>query len=121
VKTAPEHYNRLIPPGSLRGLRSESASLEAGRSLGEKLRESVEILRRFEVDYELRTTVAPGIVGPQDMASILPLLPGALRYQLKAFRGGSVLDPSYADTIPPSEAGMEEMRSIAAESGVPCL
>jgi len=138
LKTAPELYGRLLaddPPDSLRpevrtGLRSHEGLSDstgprdpsrAAGALGERIRSSVEVLRRQTTPYELRTTAAPGIVGPQEIADILPLLSGAQRYVLKAFRGGETLDPGWKDAEPPSDELMNRMCAMAAESGVPCV
>ena len=67
VKTSLRHYRRV-------GLA------------GETFRESLEVVRRSGVPYELRTTAAPNVVGDEDIEHILQLLDPAERYVLAQYR-----------------------------------
>ncbi len=117
IKTAPMLYGRLLGPNS-----DENQKTERGRAAGEKVLACIELLRRSGIPYELRTTVAPGIVGIDEMGEILSLLPGARRYIIKPFRGGDTptLDPGFASLPAPSEEELKEMCSLAEQSEVPC-
>ena len=137
LKTAPGLYWRLLSGTSPGRTRTElrigrtghddllasthtGDLLRAGEELGERIRRSVEVLRRWSVPYELRTTVAPGIVATGEMEEIVTLLPGARRYVLKAFRGGTTLDPEWSNAESPSDELMNRLCELAAASGVPC-
>lgn len=114
LKTDPDRYHRLLPQ------EEPSGSASTGQ-FGEAVRRSIEWLRESGVPYELRTTVAPGIVDESDLRAMLPLLPGARRYVLTPFRPGTNLDPKYAAMPVPESAYMEHLVQIASTSGVPCV
>jgi pyruvate formate lyase activating enzyme len=114
LKTDPDRYHRLLPQAE------PSGSPSTGR-LGEAVQRSIEWLRESGTPYELRTTVAPGIVDEADLRAMLPLLPGARRYILTPFRPGTNLDPEYAAMPAPESAYMERLLQIARTSGVPCV
>lgn len=125
LKTSPSRYELLLGGGSFGRKRTgDTLPGENGDdrkpSIGERIRTSVEYLRRSGRTYELRTTVAPGIIGKEDMEEILPLLPGALRYVITSFRGGTTLDPSWANKPSPGEELLEILCEMAASSGVTC-
>jgi pyruvate formate lyase activating enzyme len=135
IKTAPDLYDTLLtgrrrngsllsgrPPADDEGDLSNADGGPARQAggLGEKVRLSVEVLRNSGVPYELRTTVVPGIAGPGEMPAILTLLPGAERYVLTPFRGGTTLDPTFAALDPPSCETMQNMLSIAENGGIRC-
>ena len=114
LKTDPDRYDLLLPQGPNPGDK------EAG-SAGRALRRSVNWLRSSGIDYELRTTFAPGIVGEKELQAMLPLLQGAKRYVLTPYRPGRTLDPGYSETPAPDYAQMERFLKIAETSGVPCV
>ena len=102
LKTDPEKCDTLLGPNASTQL-----------STAAKIRASVEYLKTSGVPYELRTTVVPGIVGPDELQTMLPLLQGCRRYRLTPFRRGETLDPAFADLAPPSDALMAQMHQIA--------
>jgi pyruvate formate lyase activating enzyme len=123
IKTAPKLYGRLLDTAPRQKHRDHKELQTArGRALGEKVPASIELLRRFGLPYELRTTVAPGIFAVEEMREILPLLPGARRYVIRPFRGGNTptLDPGFASLPSPKEEEMQELCALALQSGVPC-
>ncbi len=101
VKTAPDNYRRVSADG------------------GEFLR-SLAILRESGVAYELRTTVAPGVVTYEDIVAIAEMLrPGEL-YYLVQFRPGNTLDPLQAETTPYSPTQLAEWQKTIANTGTDC-
>jgi pyruvate formate lyase activating enzyme len=61
------------------------------------VQESLEIVRRMAPDYEVRTTVAPGL-GPEDLEAIAREVAGAKRYVLQPFfvpQGKGLVDESW--------------------------
>ncbi|HAF70045.1 MAG: anaerobic ribonucleoside-triphosphate reductase activating protein [Acetothermia bacterium 64_32] len=63
-----------------------------------RVRKSVQVLREGAPDYELRTTVAPGL-SEADIEAIAQAVRGAKRYVLQPFfvpRGKGLIDPSWA-------------------------
>lgn len=111
VKTAPSLYGKVLP-------NDDPAK---GIEMGQNVVASVGILRRSRMPYELRTTMAPGIVGLSEMPAIAELLPGARRYVIQPFRGGGTLDPAYARVPPPSEQTLKEACRIASAKNVECI
>ena len=84
LKTAPDHYRRV-------------------GGGGEAVLESLAVLRGSGVAYELRTTVAPQVLGDEDMTAIIELLEAEERYAIAQYRPtGSEqrsLDPYAPETL----------------------
>lgn len=80
LKTAPSRYS-LVAPG------------QAGA--GEALLASLRIVRESGAAYELRMTLAPGIVSPDDLEELLDILDPRDEVVLQAFRPGGCLDPAW--------------------------
>ena len=80
LKTVPERYPLLAP-----GL--------AGA--GQKVLESLEVLRRSGAEYEIRITCAPGFAGPEEADGLAALLERGDRVVLQEFRPGGCLDPAW--------------------------
>jgi len=79
--------------------------------------ETISLLRRSDIDYELRTTVAPGLAAA-DIEEIASWIAPAKRYVLQAFRvpgdeGKRLLDPSWA-----KRPALEETEIRSAWEGV---
>ena len=91
IKSSPEGYSRA-----------------AGCNIDtEKIKESVDFLLSGAVDYEVRTTVAKGVVLPEDMEGIGQLIKGAKRYFLQGFvDSGDILGEGVG---PYSKEEMESM------------
>ncbi len=109
LKTTPEQYGRLGPVGAV------------ATTAAERIHRSLSILRgrrrEGRGDYELRTTVAPGLVGEQDFRVMAELLQEGERMVLAPFRGGTTLDPTYGETSPPTPEEMARYAAILRESG----
>jgi len=83
--------------------------------LFEKVKESVKILSSSNVDYELRTTVVPGLVDQEDVISIAERIKGARKYVLQQFVPKVTLDKQYGKIEPYSKAQLEEMKEKIAD------
>lgn len=105
LKTVPEKYDTLLCPTM---------------NTGTKIKASVAYLKNAGIPYEFRTTVVPGIVGPEELKSMLPLLRGAEKYVLTPFRPGSTLAADYSTLKPPSEEYIQQLCKMLAEQGIPC-
>ncbi len=104
IKTSPEKYPMLSP------VQDES--------LPDKIRQSVEIIKKSGIEHEFRTTVAPGIVDKKDIQEICKLLPGAQYYVLAGYVPGHTLDPDFTqDTY--TKRQLEEMADIVRAAGIP--
>ncbi|MCK4618110.1 anaerobic ribonucleoside-triphosphate reductase activating protein, partial [Candidatus Aerophobetes bacterium] len=75
-----------------------------------KVKESVKILLSSNIDYELRTTVVPGLVDQEDLISIARGLEGIRKYVLQQFVPKITLDKQYEKIKPYSKDKLEEMK-----------
>lgn len=75
-----------------------------------KLRESIELLKQGEVEYEFRTTLIREVHTPEILETMRDTLSGAKRLYLQTFRGGTVLNPTFRDY---HAFTLEEMQGIA--------
>ena len=80
-----------------------------------KVTESVDILLEVDsgVDYELRTTVVPGLIEEEDILTIARQIKGAKRYVLQQFLSRTTLDKQYERLKPYSKEVLEKMRKRA--------
>jgi pyruvate formate lyase activating enzyme len=85
LKTAPDRYGEL-------GWRGGDAE--------ERLRQSVTHLIESNRDHELRTTVVPTLVGPEELSRMAVLAKGVRRWILQPYRRGRTLDPDWSDLTP---------------------
>jgi pyruvate formate lyase activating enzyme len=79
------------------------------------VKESLKILLSSNVDYELRTTVVPGLVDQEDVISIARGLEGARKYVLQQFAPQVTLDKQYEKIEPYSKDQLEEMKEKIAD------
>ncbi|GFN22127.1 MAG: anaerobic ribonucleoside-triphosphate reductase activating protein [Thermoanaerobacteraceae bacterium] len=72
------------------------------------VKESVNLLKNSRTAYEFRTTMVPGLLSEEELLALGPLLAGARRYVLQAFRpADSVINGYYRDIPPCSEATLK--------------
>ena len=102
VKAPPEKYARLAGRPDLDVARIE---------------ESLRLLRERDVAYELRTTVVPGLLDGDDVATIARWIAGAERYVLQQFRGHNTLDPALTNATPYSPARLWQIADRARAHG----
>jgi pyruvate formate lyase activating enzyme len=62
-----------------------------------KVRESIELLKRGDVEYEFRTTLIREVHTPAILETMRDTLSGAKRLYLQTFRSGITLDPAFKD------------------------
>jgi pyruvate formate lyase activating enzyme len=60
----------------------------------ERIKLSVELIRRSGLDYEFRTTVVPGLHAEKDFREIAEWLDGSKKYYLQKYREVTILDPN---------------------------
>jgi len=82
-----------------------------------RLEESIRLIRDSGVDYEFRTTVAPGFVDEAAVDEMGRLIEGARRWAFQQYQNRNILDPSFAERRPLTP---EKIRAMAmrAESHV---
>jgi pyruvate formate lyase activating enzyme len=76
------------------------------------IRKSVELIKNSGIDYEFRTTVAPGVVEREDIELIGKWLKGVKKIALQQFRNQKVLDKSFETVQPYSEETLKEFKKI---------
>lgn len=80
-----------------------------------KVKESVKILLSSNIDYELRTTVVPGLVDQEDLISIARSFGSVKKYVLQQFVPKITLDKQYEKIKPYSKDKLEEMKEKIAD------
>jgi pyruvate formate lyase activating enzyme len=78
-----------------------------------RIEESVRLISSSGMEHEFRTTVVPGIVGPEDVEEMAKLIAGAKKYILQQFRPQVTLDPHYREIAPYPARTLLEMAKAA--------
>lgn len=86
----------------------------------EAVRESISIIRAGGVEHEFRTTVVPGIVGPEDVPSMAGALGEGALWYLQQYKPEPTLDPAYSTLEPYHPSVLEEMAERARGMGLDC-
>ncbi len=79
----------------------------------EKIKESIDILMKGDIDYEFRTTVCPAYLKKEDIVDMARAIAGAKRYVLQQFRPGECLDPKLNKIRPYPVEHLSEMAELA--------
>ncbi len=79
---------------------------------GDRVAESLEVLRRRYIPFEIRITCAPGVFDKTDAQELGPFLSPSDRVYLQRFRPGGCLDPSYDARDPYSEVELAELLAL---------
>lgn len=96
-KTAPSAYGRVAP---------------ALPDAADRVLASLAALRASGRPFEVRITCAPGIVGMEELAQMLPHLRPDDSVVLQAFRPGGCLDPSWDEREAYGPAALERMLEL---------
>ena len=82
-------------------------------------KESVEIIKNSEIEYEFRTTVIKWIHIDEDIRAIVNQVHGARKYVLQNYRSGEVLDAEFQG-LPFTPTELYSFQSIAAHEVKSC-
>ena len=74
---------------------------------------SVDIIKNSGLGYVFRTTLVPGLVGPEDIKQICQMLNGAKIYQLQQFIPLNTLDSHYLEKKPYRREEVQGLAKIA--------
>ncbi len=74
------------------------------------IRTTIELLTRSGIDHEFRTTVLPDLITESDLIAIGGIIKGARRWAIQNFQPTKVLDPSYQNRSPYTEAELERFK-----------
>ncbi|MCQ2603641.1 MAG: anaerobic ribonucleoside-triphosphate reductase activating protein [Spirochaetia bacterium] len=104
IKTAPEKYSLLLG--------------NSDPSLAEKIIESADIIKKSGIHHEFRTTLAPGIVGADDIKKICDIIKGTELYVLAGYVPGHTLDPDFTQ-FPYTAEQYDKMAEIVRNAEIP--
>jgi len=77
-----------------------------------KIKSSVDIIRKSDVDYEFRSTVLPRIHSKEDIIKIGEWLKGSKRFFLQDFRNEKTIDPGFQKEKGFEKKELEELKKI---------
>ena len=86
-----------------------------------RIQESLSILRSSGVAHELRTTVVPGIINPEDMDALAKFIAGDSPYALQQYRPEGVLRPEFQGLTPYPISILEKMAARLCALGIPAI
>jgi pyruvate formate lyase activating enzyme len=96
IKIAPEN-------SAYQNLMTEGITMD-------KIKESVEFLKRGNLDFEFRTTVVDTVHKKEDFLEIAKWIGGKdIKYYLQAFVAQKTIDPEFEKVKPPSKQFLEEI------------
>jgi len=78
----------------------------------EKIKKSIENIKRGGIFYEFRTTVVPGLIEEKDIEKIGKLVKGAELFSIQQFRPIKTLDKKYEKITPYSKERLLKMGKI---------
>lgn len=78
----------------------------------EKIKESVELIKNSDIDYEFRTTVVPDLYDEKDALAIAHWLKGAKKYCIQQFRSERTLDPAIKNQKPYKEEELQRFLEL---------
>lgn len=83
-----------------------------------KVRKSMDVLFRGNIDFELRTTMVPEIVGEEDIVFNLQFIPSGVRYILQQFSPDNAMDPWIRTLSPYTKEELEKILKRIRERGM---
>lgn len=95
---------------------NEKYSLATGRKVNvEIIKESLDILQKNKVDYELRTTCVPGLIDVEAIQSIGALIKGAKRWFLQQYVPTNAYKKEYRKLPPLKEPEINKLLQVARQ------
>jgi len=86
------------------------------------LRRSIHLIKQGHLSfYEFRTTLVPGLVGPDELERLLPELEGCRQIALQNFQPDHCLDPELHDVMPFTSEELDEMERLASQFTRRCV
>ena len=81
-------------------------------SIGEKIMESVNLIKESEIDYEFRTTVVPGLHDENEVKEIAKIGAGSRNFTLQNFRRERTYDKDFESKLPYTEKKLQTFKDI---------
>ena len=78
-----------------------------------KMKETIRILLKSKIDYEIRTTVVPTLHEKEDIEEICRNIEGCKKYVIQNFRGENTIDPVFSEVKPFTEEEMKMFITVA--------
>lgn len=98
----------------------KSAGIE-NKMLFDRVKESIEIVMKSNVDYEFRTTVVPTLHGREDIEKIAGYIKGAKKYALQNFKPQDTLNPEFMKIKPYNPEELKEICSHVSKYVKKCV
>ena len=87
---------------------------QAGFGLAEAIEQSIDILKKGEVEYEFRSTIVPAIHKREDVIAMAKWIRGAKKYYLQNFRAEKTINPDFEkEKSYPKEWFLDVQKAIA--------
>jgi pyruvate formate lyase activating enzyme len=80
----------------------------------DRVRDSIQLVRRSGVPHEFTLIPVPGILGSEDVLEVSRTLAGSRRLVIKRLNLGECMDPSLRDIEPYGDAELGALRDVAA-------
>lgn len=77
------------------------------------IKESVDIIKKSDIDYEFRTTVVPTITKEEDIKKIGEWLKGSERFFIQQFRPNTCLDKNFESIKPYTKQELQKLMILA--------
>ena len=128
--TSPETVEKLITSGLVDYVamdvkapldvekQNKSTGGRVNEEILEKMKKTINLLKKAKIKHEFRTTVVPTIHTPDDIALICKQLQGEQTYTLQQFRPRKTLDPSFMNIKPYKQEDLQKMKE-ACEKYIP--
>lgn len=81
-------------------------------SIGDKIIQSVNLIKEAEINYEFRTTVVPGLHDEDDIKNIAEIVSGVENFTLQNFRKERTYDKNYENKSPFTEKKLKSFKKI---------
>jgi len=91
---------------------SKATGINAGKLLA-KVKETIRILLKSEIDYEFRTTMVPTLHEKEDIEEICRSIKGCKKYVIQNFRGENTIDPAFTEVKPFTDKEMKMFLTVA--------
>jgi len=88
---------------------SEYPKLVGGLVDVDKIKQSIDLIKSSEVDYEFRSTLLKETHPNNVLEDMIELIKGSKKFYLQTFRPSDTLDPEYANYNPYTKTEMEEI------------
>ncbi len=77
----------------------------------EKIKRSIKLIMKSQIDYEFRTTIVKSLLSPEDLEEIGREIKGAKNYYLQKFVSTKILNPQFQKKVTYSNEEFENFRN----------